>query len=243
MRDYEAYANDYLHEDNSFEHFAVKIRRNVVLQRISSYNSKRILEVGCGFDSIFNYLSCEEGCIIEPSRKFIDRSRQRLKSKDKILIYNTSLEESGVELCNYDFILLSGVLHEMEDVTLVFELLRKSSKNAVIHINVPNKNSLHRILGVRMELTQSCGTKSTFNERYQIQDIYCLEDLITLAQAKNFKILSTGFYGFKPFTHIQMRELAHNKYFGAAVVEALYSASDLFAEYSAEFYIELKQNS
>jgi hypothetical protein len=134
---------------------------------------------------------------------------------------------------------MSGVLHEMEDVAKVFDKLKGIGNDAIVHLNVPNRDSFHRMLGVRMGLIQNCASRSDFNIRYQIQKIYSMDDLKSLAQENKFKVLDSGYYGFKPFTHMQMRELFRNKFFGPEVVEQLYSASDLFGQYSAELYVEL----
>lgn len=72
-RDINAYANVYI--GHSFEDIMVKFRRQKVLEIMHRYQPKKVLEVGCGLDSIFNYYkNFEKAIIVEPSKEFCEKA-------------------------------------------------------------------------------------------------------------------------------------------------------------------------
>ncbi|WP_462370428.1 hypothetical protein, partial [Oxalobacter formigenes] len=52
-RDIEKYTNNYLSHD--FEDVMAKYRSDNVLKVLNTYKPRKVLEIGCGMDSIFNY--------------------------------------------------------------------------------------------------------------------------------------------------------------------------------------------
>ena len=53
MRDLESYQSEY--NSMPFERYQVIYRRKKIIEILDQYRPKRILEVGCGQDSLFNY--------------------------------------------------------------------------------------------------------------------------------------------------------------------------------------------
>ena len=114
-RNIEQYAEDYMHHD--FESVMVKYRRKNVLKSLNKFNPKRILEIGCGSESIFNYYNqYDEFTVIEPSPQFCDIALKSPKCTSKVEIINGFLEEK-VNLLEkrYDFIICSCLLHEVKN--------------------------------------------------------------------------------------------------------------------------------
>lgn len=239
MRDYEQYGIDYLDEDNAFEHFALKARRHIVLESIVRNGSFSILEIGCGAESIFQFLRNKRGVIIEPSMKLLKLAEKKIHDSNDVIVHNSMFETTKMDIREFDYILISGVLHEVDNIDLFFSKLIAASNGSVIHINVPNGNSLHRHVGVRMGLLTDKLDFSPFNKRYQIQSVFDMNKLRLLIKRYSFKEITSGYYGFKPFTHLQMNNLMKSEAFGMEVVKALYSAADLAPDLSAEMYIEI----
>ena len=214
MRDYEQYGTDYLDGDNAFEHFAVKYRREIILESIKRNDALSILEIGCGAESIFEFLKDKQGAIIEPSKLLLNVAKEKIDDSNEVIIYNSMFELSDIDIKEFDYILISGVLHEVDNIELFFSKLSMAKKESVIHINVPNGNSLHRHVGVRMGLLRNKLDFSIFNHRYQIQSVFDMQNLRALIQSYSFRELGFGHYGFKPFTHLQMNCLMNNDDFG-----------------------------
>ena len=121
----EGYQQAYLAE-YGFEAVMVKYRQRVVLQTVSEIRPRVVVEVGSGAD-----LLCEK---VADYNAFVDKIKE--------------LAGPGPDL-----VICSGVLHEVpnpaEILTAIAMLL---GTNAMVHINVPNAQSMHRRLAKAMGL-------------------------------------------------------------------------------------------
>ena len=89
-RDINAYVDVYT--VHSFEDIMVKFRRQKVLEIMHKYQPKKILEVGCGLDSIFNYYKkFEKAVIVEPAKEFYNKAVS--SCTNNIYIYNEFIEK------------------------------------------------------------------------------------------------------------------------------------------------------
>ena len=71
MRNINDYTTTYKQSD--FESIQVKYRRKKVLEQINKFESKRILEIGCGLEPLFSfYDKFEKYIIVEPSKEFYE---------------------------------------------------------------------------------------------------------------------------------------------------------------------------
>lgn len=106
-RNIEQYTEDYMHHD--FESVMVKYRRKNVLKILNKFKPKRILEIGCGCESIFNYYNqYDEFTVVEPSSQFCDIAKKSNKCTSKVEIINGFLEEKVNLLEKKGTILLSA---------------------------------------------------------------------------------------------------------------------------------------
>ena len=117
-RNIDKYSQDYIN-NYGFESILVKYRRNKVLETLNNYKSKRILEIGCGVDSISNYyVNFDKWVIVEPSKKFL-KTAVKDKHNSNIEIYSDFFENIIDVLSNknFDFVILSALLHEVPNTT------------------------------------------------------------------------------------------------------------------------------
>ena len=63
--------------------------------------------------------------------------------------------------------------------------------NTIIHINVPNANSFHRLLAVEMGLIENVFELSKNNVSFQQQNVFDLNKLIELVEKLDFKIIES----------------------------------------------------
>lgn len=72
MRNLKEYTNVYEeHVNSNFEGEMVKFRRRKLLEILEKFHPRRVLEVGCGMDSLFNHYSeFDSFTVVEPSEKF-----------------------------------------------------------------------------------------------------------------------------------------------------------------------------
>lgn len=217
MRNIKEYAETYL--ERPFENIQVVFRKKKVVEIVNSYVHRSILEVGCGSDPFFNcYNDFEKLVIVEPSITFYKSAIDELKSKDelnsKIILINDYIEnikEFDFEKYNFDFVIISSLLHEIEDTSLLLEKLQSFiSSNTIVHVNVPNAHSFHRVLAYEMGIINSIFDMSETNLHLQQQRLFDLESLSDLITNNGFEIIESGSYFLKPFTHEQMAELLNN---------------------------------
>lgn len=79
-RDLNDYSNAYL---GPFEEIQVQFRRKKVLEILTKYKHENILEVGCGKDSIVNYIPGKDYnffYIVEPIKEFLNLANYPCRS-------------------------------------------------------------------------------------------------------------------------------------------------------------------
>jgi ubiquinone/menaquinone biosynthesis C-methylase UbiE len=244
MRNLIEYSQNY--DKLSFEDIQVAYRKKMVIELIKAQKHRNILEVGCGLDPFYNYFNdFEKLVIVEPSNLFYTKAQNTVsKSKklsNRVVIINNYLESSISQLHNYDFdyIMISCLLHEIENPPYFLEKIRCiSKKNTVIHIDVPNAFSFHRVLAKEMGLIKSEYEMSVNNIRFQQQRVFDLTSLSNLIQEEKFKIISSGSYFVKPFTHEQMSFLVENKIIDKEVLEGLFKMIKYMPNLGSEIYLD-----
>lgn len=242
-RNLEDYFKNY--SNHPFENYQIQYRKRKVLERLKLYNPKNILEVGCGHSSqIFKEKNFKYLKILEPSFDFY---RQNLTEITNSNLQNVSIEnkyfenfENTLEI-KFDLILISSLLHEITDLEQFFLKLEKlMNENTVTHINVPNANSLHRLLAQNMGIINSTKDYSQNNIRLQTKNIFDRESLTELVKKYNFKIIDEGSYFIKPFTHSQMQKIIDAGIINAEILDGFYNLLDQY-NFGSEIFIEFKK--
>ena len=189
-----------------YEKYQVHFRKKKLKEILSRYPHMHMLEVGCGMESLFLDIDdFNKFTIVEPADMFYEKALVDMEdcSNKRIRILNGFLEESVTELSedSYDFILISSLLHEINDVDLFLKSIYKlASKNTILHINVPNADSFHRLLAVEMGLIKSQFEKSNNNVEFQQNMIFNMSRLRLVAENVGFEVVEEGSYSVKPFT-------------------------------------------
>jgi ubiquinone/menaquinone biosynthesis C-methylase UbiE len=229
-----------------YEKYQVYFRKTKLKEIMKSVTHNNLLEVGCGLESIFLDIDdFDKITVIEPSDLFYEKAlvdRKSKKDKD-IHIIKGYLEESISELKNnlYDFILVSSLLHEIPNVDLFLNSIYSlANKDTIIHVNVPNADSFHRVLALEMGLIKSQFEKSENNIEFQqntVFDIKLLKDTFINA---GFEVIDEGSYSVKPFTHLQMQNLIDGGYIDLDILWGLYKMEKYMPGLGSEIYINVK---
>ena len=227
MRNIDKYSKDYLKLD--FERIQEQYRKKKILEILNKYKPKKILEIGCGIDSVSNYYN-GEWLVIEASKDFVKNL--------KVPFINDFFE--NVELNEeFDFILVSGLLHEISDMDKFLLHLKKIAKNAIIHINVPNAKSFHKLLGVSSGFLNSIYEETPTHKLLQQNRVFDMEKLEITLKSYNFEIIEKGGYFIKPFSHSQMAKMLENNIIDEKVLDGLYNLKEL-EEFSSEIFINVR---
>lgn len=241
IKDYEKeYLNDY-----GFEQVMVWARQKYIESLIRKINPKKVLEIGCGLDQLFNQvkdLPCiEQWSIIEPSSIFFNAAKDQFASDGRVDVLKGFAEDfvDDVRVKNFDLCICSGLLHEVESPLEIILAAKKSlSKSGVLHVNVPNATSFHRILAVEMGLISTPYQLSDRNLSLSQYHVFDSKSLKTLMNEAGLKEINAGGYLIKPFTHNQMQQIS--PILGEAVLEGLWSMGTKNPEFASEIYLNAR---
>ena len=246
MRNLLKYAEDYTQQpfDDTHLHF----RRKKLIEQIEEYQPKRIVEISCGKRPFFqDYTNFEELIIVEPTKAFYDNASGLLKNypelDSKVILINDYFENASDQLLetDIDFIIVSNVLQEIEDVSTFLKGLHNiCSKNTIVHIVVPNAKSFHRLLAFEMGIIDSVYQLSDRNILLQQATVFDLETLSEVIKKIGFDIIKAGSSFIKPFTHQQMHDLLKHNIINETTLEGLYKMEQYMPELGAEIFVNCK---
>lgn len=247
MRDLSKYEKDYCQQP--FDETHLRFRRIKLLEQIIKYPHGEILEISCGMRPIFkDFNEFEKLIIVEPSKVFFENAVGLLKDYPepgaaKINFINDYFENSLEILDGYhlDFVILSNVLQEIEDVSTFLHGLHKiCQENTIVHIVVPNAKSFHRLLAYEMGIIDSIYQLSDRNILLQQQRVFDLKSLADLLIKSGFSIVETGSSFIKPFTHQQMQDMLGNQIINEQTLYGLYKMVQYMPELGSELFVDCK---
>jgi 2-polyprenyl-3-methyl-5-hydroxy-6-metoxy-1,4-benzoquinol methylase len=247
MRDIKDYTDKYSGEP--FESTMVEIRKKTVIEQCNKYNHKNILEIGCGMKPFFvDFKDYDNMVIVEPGEAFTENARKIASKENKrIEIISGSLEERvktilslGIE---FDLIILSSVLHELDDPQRMLASIKElCSEGTVVHINVPNANSMHRLIAIEAGLINDVHEQSDQMKKMQRRRTYDMKLLKGEVEQAGFMIDGCGSYFVKPFTHLQMQRCIDEEIIDEKVLLGLEGLVKYMPEFGAGIYVNVKKN-
>ena len=243
-RNLNKYQSDY--EGLPFEPIMISYRRKVVIENLIKYSHNNILEIGCGLEPIFKYFTDYSSMtVVEPSNLFYRNACQmkELHHNKNICIYNELFENISdkIKCNNYDFIIISSLLHELPAPNdFLKEVYKLCSSSTIVHINVPNAESFHRILAVKSGIINDKFSKSETQVKMQQSCVYNLETLKRLIIANRFNIIDDGSYFVKLFTHHQMQMLLDQQIINEQILDGLFKMTEILPGWGAEIFVNVK---
>jgi hypothetical protein len=242
-RDLDGYSKTYF--EQPYEEFQVLFRKKKIIEFLELYQPKKILEVGCGMESILlDYNFCEKITVVEPSNMFYDKLQKDVSLssfKFSISTHKCLFEEFECEE-NFDFIIISSLLHEIIDLKSFFnKLIQISSTDTIIHINVPNSESFHRLLALECGMISGTNQLSDFNKSFQQQRVFNLNQLSKLCEDYGLDILERGSFSFKPFTHSQMSKIVSSNSVDTSVISNIYRLDKYLNGLGSEIFVNVRK--
>ena len=241
-RDIEKYTQNYANGDLDFENILVKYRRKKVLEVLEQYKPRKILEIGCGYDSIVNYYTdFDKFVIVEPAKEFAQNAIR--DKKENIILYIDFLENKINELKNehFDFIILSSLLHEIVNPQIFLKQVTSlCNKSTILHINVPNSRSFHLLWAYESGLIERLDELTPTANMLQQNTAFGLTKLIQLVQEMNLSVVDKGSYFVKPFNHKKMIKLVNENIIDDKLLEGLYSMTKYIPDLGAEVFVNCR---
>lgn len=245
MRNMEDYEQKYMNLD--FERYQEKYRRRLVREVIDTYAAKdcSILEIGCGLMPLFiDYQDIYFFTVVEPADHCYNNAETLSENYSNVVCYQGLFEDvvKQIEGSKFDIIICSGLLHELENPA---ELLRAiklvCDQNTVVHINVANASSFHRLLAKEMGLIESIYQLSDSNIALQQSNVFDMERLKNLVTGEGYQVIGSGSYFLKPFTHWQMQQCMDAKILNENVLEGLDRlCGSYFKNFGSEIYVNVR---
>jgi len=231
-----------------FEETLAAIRKKMLKSFLEKYKPQTFVEVGCGNDSVTDFYSdYKQATVVEPAEAFHKRlvARHADDEADKNNFINDFFSPTlydNYAFGNVDAIIISGMLHEVPDPFLILSTAHKiSGPETVVHVNVPNANSLHRLLAYKAGMIKELKEKSALQTLLKQPHTFDMADLKSMAAASGFDVIDEGSYFIKPFTHVQMEVLRTHEKFGEKIIEGLEKLISYLPDYGAEIFVNLRR--
>jgi 2-polyprenyl-3-methyl-5-hydroxy-6-metoxy-1,4-benzoquinol methylase len=232
-----------------FEEVLKKYRHRVAIEFLKDLQPRKILEIGCGFNPMFiDYGDFDSYTVVEPGIAPFKHTVQQKKDDVRINCINNFAENEITNLIDneYDCIILPGVLHEVDNPYKFLNYLGKlCSKETTLYINVPNANSLHRLIAVEMGLIQDIFTHTERNQILEQTVIFNKDTLIEIVESSivGMKMVEYASFFIKPFTHEQMDLCLKSRIISNEVIEALFLISNCLPDFGSEIKSVFKMSS
>lgn len=229
-----------------FEQILIQSRKQKVLDSLKKYPHKSILEIGCGQVPVFPF--CRDFdfyTLVEPSPNVLKEIKKYSLGRPNIDFIPDKFEdiyESVDKSREFDFVILSSVLHETANPNKLLRAIHSvCGENTIVHINVPNMFSFHRLLAVEMGVIRDIFEKSTLDIKFQRTRNFDKETLYTLLKDFGFQVLFFKTYLLKLFSNEQMNELFTKGIVDKSVLAGLEEMIKYMPEFGCEMYAEAKK--
>lgn len=245
MRNIADYEQHYM--EHPFERYIEKYRRKVVKKTVEQYCEREdsILEIGCGVKPLFcDFEDQYFFTVIEPADSCYQNAKNMAESYPNVECFQGCCEDiaESMKTKKFRMIVCASLLHEVEDPHLLLKSIRlMCNENTIVHINVPNARSIHRLLATEMGLTHDIYQLSDTNKIFQQHNVFDIDLLKQLVNEEGYKVLDEGSYFIKPFTHQQMQKCMDYEILDTQILDGLdrLCKSELSA-FGAEIYLNMQ---
>jgi 2-polyprenyl-3-methyl-5-hydroxy-6-metoxy-1,4-benzoquinol methylase len=247
MRNLDDYYKKYIEEN--FDHILSDYKKkNIEIELIRKLKSQKLVEIGCGVNPLFlDFESFQELTIIEPAKGFCDFVNKKLREnyrhlQNKIKLIQKTVQQVGPLYPSPDFIMCVGLLGEISDPTEIMDsIYAMTGPNTYVYVSAPNENSFHRLLAKEAGLIKDLNELSPEQVKFQRFHVFSKQKLIDICAGSGFKIVDSGSYFVKPFTHAQMNYLIKNNIINTNVILGLGRMIKYMPELGAEVFVCLKK--
>ena len=137
----------------------------------------------------------------------------------------------------FDLIVCTGLLHEVEQPLAILNGIRElCNAETRVLLNVPNADSLHRLLGLRSGYIADTHAMTERNQELQQHQVFDRVSFQALLEQAGFAVDEMGSFFIKPFTHRQMEACLAHHIFDEKVLDGFYRLSEDLPDVGSELY-------
>lgn len=245
MRDIGDYESVVYEGENDFEVYQALYRKRRVLESLKKVaDGGVIVEVGCGLESMFQYCDGFSKFIcVEPAEKFYRLALEQKKDRDDIVVIHDFFENTLSQMPGkVDCIICSSLLHEVENpYDFLMHIREIADSDTIVHVNVPNAKSMHRLLAMCSGLIGDTHDMSANNRMLQQNTVFDLDQLKELLEKTGeVEILEQGSYFVKPFTHAQMKNCMDEGIVDRRILDGFYNLTEYMPELGSEIFMDFR---
>jgi SAM-dependent methyltransferase len=239
-RDFERYLTDF--KNLSFERIQESYRLKRLIELIPSNlnESSHVLEVGPGINPVFLHIQSEVNFdVIEPIKEFYHKNLDLIQNPKIVKIWNQTIEEFINENAQkkFDLVILSSVLHELENSkTVLLQLYNLIKKNGHVIIVVPNNKSVHRLISNDKNSHNDLNQLTNTEIQMQQTTSFSPKSLKQLLTESGFNDISVVTSFIKPMPHQSMENAMHSGAITMQHLDFLYDISQLLEGYGSEIF-------
>jgi SAM-dependent methyltransferase len=219
--------------DIDFDSWYTKLTARRIEQHLAP--DSRILELGSATGLMTSLLARDDRdfVCVERSMPYVARARARALRNVEIV---HGLIEDYPEDAVFDHVLAINLLHEIPDLDPVMHRVVALMKpNALLHVSLPNPESLHRLVALEAGLIESLYEISERGQKFSTLRLVPAEELIARAAAWGLACVERSSVMVKPLPNAEMVRLPDS------IIEAFDAVTARLPELGAMNYFVFRQ--
>lgn len=222
-----------------WEKLYVKKRKLMAEMFRKHFQGNSALELGVADGEMTQHLIpyFSDYTIVDGSKKHLEETSQRLYNLGIIGVQSIhSLFEEYEPERNFDVIIVAHILEHLEDpINLLTRAKEWLSKKGLMFILVPNANSIHRHIGVKLGMLERADSLNKQDKILGHLRVYYPEQLREHVLSAGLEIVRFGGLMIKPLSNRQIESQWSDE-----LIDAFFALSDDFPEICSEIYIIAK---
>ncbi|ANU37739.1 class I SAM-dependent methyltransferase [Vibrio scophthalmi] len=240
MNNLEVIAENYeaMHDDWKDLEKIVRRKEFNNLIEFCSESHQRVIEFGLG-DGVFTSMLCEKFdsvTAVDAAQTTIDILSKELKF-DNITFEQSYIEDYCSEI-KYDVIVMSHILEHLTDPILALEKVSHlMHEETIIYISVPNANSLHRLVAVKMGLLKRTDSLNQRDLDLGHKIVFSPQSFKATVEKSGLKIYHFGGVMIKPLTNSQIVND-----WSLDIINGFIALGDDLPDFCGDIYVLAKKN-
>lgn len=199
------------------------------------FEGKSCLELGCADGRGIGVLldNFEKVTAVDGSRKLLDGLKKLARSRSsRLTLVHSMFEELALEE-KFDTILLGHILEHVDDPAKVVKVARRHlKKRGVLIADVPNGDSIHRQMGVRLGMLKRVTDLNDADRSIGHQRVYQWPAFRAEFEKQKLSIEHAGGYFLKPLSNAQLEKMLTREQ-----LEALFDLGADQPEIAADIFV------